>query len=225
MTSASLNRAWGLTHWSHLLSSWDELWRPEGTLSPQYHLAWRRFQARLVNEFITWQAEIVREYARPDQFVTTCIDFARPGVDDAALAKELDISSGNIYLGMQDGLDEAAEGGLVWPPSGTWGVYYAADRAWATRQQSFLITETNATSIGGASINRPAYDGQWQQVGWALIARGAASVQYWHWHTRITALRRTGVVCCRTMGVPDACMARSPSWVPPWARLAGHWTS
>ncbi len=180
---ASLNRVWGLTHWSHLLSSWDELWRPEGTLSPQYHLAWRRFQARLVNEFITWQAEIVREYARPDQFVTTCIDFARPGVDDAALAKELDISSGNIYLGMQDGLDESAEGGLVWPPSGTWGVYYAADRAWATRQQSFLITETNATSIGGASINRPAYDGQWQQVGWALIARGAASVQYWHWHT------------------------------------------
>ncbi len=182
-TLERLNGEWGLTHWSHRLTSWDEMWRPEGTLSPQYHLAWRRFQARLVNEFIEWQAAIVREYARPDQFLTTCIDYARPGVDDPALAKRLDIASANIYVAMQDGLDETTDGGLIWPPSGTWGVYYAADRAWATRQQSFLVTETNATSIGGASINRPAFDGQWQQVGWALIARGAASVQYWHWHT------------------------------------------
>jgi len=179
----TLDRTWGLAHWSHLLSSWDELWRPEGTRSPQYHLAWRRFQARLVNEFIGWQAAIVREYARPDQFLTTCIDFARPAMDEQVLARPLDIAAANIYLEMQDGLDEATDGGMTWPPSGTWSAYYIADRAWATSQQPFLVTETNATSVGGAHIDRPAFDGQWQQLGWAFISRGAASVQYWQWHT------------------------------------------
>src|SRR5699024_7129774 len=29
----------------------------------------------------------------------------------------------------------------------------------------------------------PAYDGQWRQVAWALISRGAAMIEYWHWHT------------------------------------------
>ena len=33
-------------------------------------------------EFIGWQADIVREYARPDQFVTTCLSYERPAVDD-----------------------------------------------------------------------------------------------------------------------------------------------
>lgn len=41
----TLNQAWGLTYWSHRLSSWGDLWRPEGNTFPQYDLAWRRYQA------------------------------------------------------------------------------------------------------------------------------------------------------------------------------------
>ena len=38
---------------------------------------------QLTTEFIAWQADIVREYARDDQFVTTYIAYERPTVDDA----------------------------------------------------------------------------------------------------------------------------------------------
>ncbi|WP_456826725.1 beta-galactosidase, partial [Cellulomonas sp. P5_E12] len=38
-------------------------------------------------------------------------------------------------------------------------------------------------SIGGPSSNYPAYPGQWRQSAWALVARGARMVEYWHWHT------------------------------------------
>ena len=30
----TLNQAWGLTYWSHRLSSWGDLWRPRATPSP-----------------------------------------------------------------------------------------------------------------------------------------------------------------------------------------------
>ena len=45
------------------------------------------------------------------------------------------------------------------------------------------MTETNATSIGEPHSNFPAYDGQWRQAAWALVARGARMVEYWHWHS------------------------------------------
>ena len=39
----------------------------------------------------------------------------------------------------------------------------------SSRQEPFLVTETNAQSIGFPWDNRPAYDGQWRQAAWALI--------------------------------------------------------
>lgn len=71
----TLNRAWGLVYWSHRLSTWADLWTPDGNQQPQYDVAWRAFQARQTTEFVAWQAAIAREYARPDQFVTTCLAY------------------------------------------------------------------------------------------------------------------------------------------------------
>jgi beta-galactosidase len=51
------------------------------------------------------------------------------------------------------------------------------------KQAPFLVTETNASSIGFSWDSRPAYDGQWRQAAWALVARGARMIGYWHWHT------------------------------------------
>lgn len=181
----NLNRAWGLVYWSHRLSTWADLWTPDGNVQPQYHLAWRRFQARQTTEFITWQAEIVREYARPEQFVTTCIAYERPAVDDAALTRSLDVTAGNPYYSMQDGLTlpDTGDQPQFWTTTGTWALYLSADRMYSSRQEPFLVTETNAQSIGFPWNNRPAYDGQWRQAAWALISRGARMIEYWHWHT------------------------------------------
>jgi beta-galactosidase len=181
----TLNEAWGLVYWSHKLSTWADLWTPDGNWQPQYDLAWRTFQAKLTTEFIAWQADIVREYARDDQFVTTCIAYERPTVDDANLTRTLDVTAGNPYYAMQDALAVPTRSVKPqgWTTSGAWSLFLSADRMYASKQAPFLITETNAGAIGGPSINFPAFDGQWRQAAWAFVARGAEMIEYWHWHT------------------------------------------
>lgn len=177
-----LNSRWNLAHWAHRLAEIDELWRPDGNYVPQYDLAWRRFQAERTTDYIAWQRQIVREYAHPDQFVTTCIDPMRSAVHDGELAEVIDIVATNQYLATQSELGVVA-GDYDFPPSGDWAPFYVADRGFGMAQSPFLITETNATSIGFPWFNYPAYDGQWRQVGWAMIARGARAIGYWHWHS------------------------------------------
>ncbi|NYJ31995.1 beta-galactosidase [Galbitalea soli] len=181
----TLNREWGLVYWSHRLSEWDELWLPDGNWQGQYDLAWRRFQAALVTEFIGWQADIVREYARPGQFVTTCISYDQLGVEDVDLSATLDIASGNAYYEMEDALAHPSSEprSTGWIVKGTWAVYQLADLMYSSRQAPFLVTETNAASIGHSSLNFSPYDGQWRQAAWALVARGARMIEYWHWAT------------------------------------------
>ncbi|MDH6622218.1 beta-galactosidase [Streptomyces sp. LBL] len=183
----TLNREWGLVYWSHRLSTWADLWTPDGNAQPQYDVAWRAFQARQVTEFIGWQADIVREYAQPEQFVTTCISYKRPAVEDDELTDRLDITAGNPYYDMQDGLllpDPTPDGHeQSWRTTGVWSLYQTADWMFSSRQEPFLVTETNAGSIGFPWENRPAYDGQWRQAAWALVSRGARMIEYWHWHT------------------------------------------
>jgi beta-galactosidase len=184
-STEKLNQEWGLVYWSHRLSTWADLWLPDGNAQPQYELAWRRFQAQLTAEFIRWQAGIVREHASAAQFVTTCIAYDRPAFDDAQLTSDLDIAAGNAYYVMQDGLavPDTRAVTQTWTTDGTWALYLSADRMYSSRQEPFLITETNASTIGLSWDSQPAYDGQLRQAAWALIARGAQMIGYWHWHT------------------------------------------
>jgi beta-galactosidase len=181
----TLNREWGLVYWSHRLQSFDELWTPDGNWQPQYDLAWRRHQAALTTEFIAWQADIVREYARPEQFVTTCIAYPRPALDDEKLTLALDVTAANPYYGMQDRLDATKDipPFQPWTSTGVWGLLRQADRAYSSKQARYLVTETNAQAIAGPSHNHPPYPGQLVQAGLAFVARGAAMIEYWHWHT------------------------------------------
>jgi beta-galactosidase len=181
----TLNREWGLTYWSHRIAEWNELWVPDGNQLPQYDLAWRRYQADLTTEFIAWQASIVREYSSAEQFVMTCMQYPRPSQHDVELAAVLDVTAANPYYGMQDHLafDKDLPPITHWSSTGVWGLFRQADRAWSSRQQRFLVTETNAQSISGAEQNYPGYPGQLRLAALALISRGAAMIEYWHWQT------------------------------------------
>jgi len=186
-TVERLNEEWGLVYWSHRLSDWSELWRPDGNAQPQYDLAWRRFQAQALDEFIAWQAAIVREYATDDQFVTTCYSyFVRPAMNDESCSRSLDIVSGNAYFRTQDSMtlpsSPVRAGGLA-EMDGAWRIAFSGDRMYSGRQAPFLVTETNAGSIGPQSLTEPPWDGQWRQIAWLLVARGAQMIEYWHWQT------------------------------------------
>lgn len=187
-TVERLNEEWGLVYWSHRLGDWSELWRPDGNAQPQYDLAWRRFQAELVTEYIAWQADIVREIAGSDALVTTCIAFDQPAVADDALAASLSVTSGNAYYAMEEALAHPssaprATGRDGWIVRGAWALCELADTMYSAKQAPFLVTETNAGSIGHAQLNQSPYDGQWRQAAWLLIARGARMIEYWHWNT------------------------------------------
>ena len=59
-----------------------------------------------MTEYLAWQAEIVREYKRPDQFITH--DFSggvHTNLDQWAIARNLDIVAENPYFETQDRLN------------------------------------------------------------------------------------------------------------------------
>jgi beta-galactosidase len=194
-TIERLNEVWGLTYWSHKLSDWRDLWTPDGNTNPGYNLEWRRFQASLVTEFLAWQARIIREYARPDQFITQDVVavHGRAESDVYDIAQYMDVLAINPYHVTQDGLDlslgdNRVYGATEWMSAmisnpGVWSMYFNGDFARGAKETNFLITELNALAIGGSHCNYPSYDGQWRLAVYAFISRGANMVAYWHWHS------------------------------------------
>ncbi len=171
-TPDALNRAWGLVYWGQLIDSWDELPARDGILNPGYKLEWERLQHDLVTEFLEWQAKIVAEYKRPDQFITH--DFSggvHTNLDQWAIARNLDVVGVNPYYATQDGFD----GRTIW---------LSGDVARSLKQQNYLVTETNAQSIGWDSRTQyPHYPGQLRLAAYTHLAAGANMVEYWHWHS------------------------------------------
>lgn len=190
----ALNSAWGLTYWSHALRGFDDLWRPDGNTNPSYLLAWRKHQARLTNEFLQWQRELVRGIIKPNQFITTCVAINRPGMDTFTIGESLDVTSVNVYYASQDGLEHPTrhpEPGVgspapIWVPLvGASALNLICDTARGIKQENFLVTETNGSSIsqGPAMAAFPHYPGQFKQAAINMVSRGAELVEYWHWHT------------------------------------------
>src|SRR2546429_1748541 len=94
----------------------------------------------------------------------------------------------NAYYEMQDSLVHPnslprSTGPMGWVVRGPWAVTQLADLMYSSKQAPFLVTETNAGSIGFSSMNQSPYDGQWRQLAWLLGARGARPVEDWDWNT------------------------------------------
>jgi beta-galactosidase len=169
---ATLNEIWGLTYWGQLVQNWDEFPSREGILNPGYKLEWERFQQKIVTDFLAWQARIVREYKRPDQFVThNFVGGIRTNIDEYEIARHLDITAVNPYHAVQDELDGLA-------------VSLSGDLCRSLKQKSYLVTETNAQTTGWDSRTQyPPYDGQLRLNAFSHVASGANMVAYWHWHS------------------------------------------
>lgn len=178
-----LNRAWGLTYWSHELSTWDDLWKPEGNCQPQYDIAWHRYQALLTDDMLAWQSRLIRQHCRSDQFITVNMALGREAVDEARSSEHLDVAGSDPYFHMQDGLQlpepDMAED--AWYPSGPWTIAQMADRTYSLKSAPFFVLETDGGPIGGSADNFPGYKGQWRQAGWQFVSRGADLIEYWHW--------------------------------------------
>lgn len=170
-TTQHLNKIWGLSYWGMTLNDWDEFPTRHNATHPSYKLEWDKYGQKAVGDFLSWQARIVKEYARPDQFVThdfmTLIEKAHP----LDATRELDIVSLNAYHGTQH---NTAGEGVTWS-----GDYYRS-----VKKTNYMITETNAQAMGWSSRTQyPPYDGQARLYAYSHFATGANMVMYWHWHS------------------------------------------
>jgi beta-galactosidase len=169
-TPEALSKAWFLNYWGENLHSWEDLPTRDGTISTGYKLEWTRWSQMRVTDFLHWQSVLIRECAAPTQFVTT--DYGgmmKRDVNEEDIANDLDIVADNNYHGTQDHYD---------------GSFQAVqeDFSRSLKHSNFLITETNAQTIGWSSQGQfPPYDGQLREDVYTHLSNGANMVEYWHW--------------------------------------------
>ena len=167
-----MNKAWFLNYWGQDVNGWENMPTPDRATNTSYKLEWSRWQQMRVTDYLAWQAALVRKSRGPNQFVTH--DFGGMMHDDRnenEIAKSLDIVANNIYHGTQDHMD------------GAWQAEQS-DFARSLKHGNFLITETNAQTLGWDSAGQfPPYDGQMRLDVYSYLASGANMVEYWHWHS------------------------------------------
>lgn len=170
----AMNREFGLDYWSNRIDAWEDFPDIRGTVNGSLGAEFEKFQRSLVTEYLSWQAGIVNEYRRKDQFITHNFDFewrgysfgVQPEVNHLHASKCLSIAGVDIYHPTQDDLTgkEIAFGG---------------DLARSLKQGNYLILETEAQGFPGWT----PYKGQLRLQAFSHIASGANSVMYWHWHS------------------------------------------
>jgi beta-galactosidase len=171
-STEELNKLWGLTYWGQWINDWDEFPPRDNILNPGYKLEWERFQQLITTRFLSWQAAIVNEYKHPDQFIIhNFVGGARTDIDEFEIARTLDLTGVNPYHEVQEWLDGQS-------------IAFSGDLCRSLKRQNYLITETNAQTIGWDSKwQRPPYDGQLRLNVYSHIASGANAILYWHWHS------------------------------------------
>ncbi len=171
-TVEKLDEIWGLNYWGQRLYDWTEVPVRDGILNPGWKLEWERYQQWITTDFLNWQASLVNQYKRPDQFVTQ--DFAGPPrthVNEEDVSRSLDVVAVNPYHPTQDLYDGK-------------GPSLAGDYSRSLKRTNYLVTETNAQTIGWSSQGQfPPYDGQMRLDVYTHISSGANMVEYWHWHS------------------------------------------
>lgn len=175
----AMNAAFGLDYWSNRINAWEDFPDVRGTINGSLGAEFEKFQRRLVEEFLGWQAALVREYAREDQFITHNFDFewkgysygVQPDVDHYRTARCLTVAGVDIYHPSQEDLTgkEIAFGG---------------DMTRCLKQDNYLLLETEAQGFP----EWLPYKGQLRLQAYSHIASGAGSVMYWHWHSLHNAM-------------------------------------
>lgn len=169
----AMNEAFGLDYWSNRINAWEDFPDVTASINQSLRGAFDRFRRQTVTDFLAWQASIVREYARDDQFVTQNFDFewrgysygVQPAVDHFKAAKAMDIAGVDIYHPTEDDLTgkEIAFGGDM-----TRSIKDGAN---------YIVLETEAQGQHGWL----PFPGQLRLQAYSHLAGGADGVMYWHW--------------------------------------------
>ncbi|MBP3705240.1 MAG: beta-galactosidase [Clostridia bacterium] len=184
-TLENLNRAMGTTFWNQTYTDWEEVHLSRNTLgnnsnNPHMMLEERRFISEAALNYIGLQAEILRRYKKPEQFITTNGVFGV--MDNHKLTREqLDFMTYDSYPNFAFGLDTSK----------------LEARSLRDRETSFNLIKTRSISSRFGIMEQQSGPGGWntrmvqpapkpgQLRLWTFqsIAHGADFVSYFRWRT------------------------------------------
>lgn len=168
------NHEFGLDYWSNRVNDWDDFPDVRGTINQSLAAEFCKFQRSLVTKFLSWQADIVREYKRDDQFITQNFDFDwtthsigyQSQVDQYDASRCMTVAGADIYHPSNEELTGAE-------------ITICGNISRSLKKDNYLILETEAQ---GLTPWLP-YPGQLRLQAYSHIANGSNSVMYWHWHS------------------------------------------
>ena len=168
------NHEFGLDYWSNRVNDWDDFPDVRGTITQSLAAEFCKFQRSLVTKFLSWQADIVREYKRDDQFITQNFDFDwtthsigyQSQVDQYDASRCMTVAGADIYHPSNEELTGAE-------------ITVCGNISRSLKKDNYLILETEAQ---GLTPWLP-YPGQLRLQAYSHIANGSNSVMYWHWHS------------------------------------------
>lgn len=168
------NHEFGLDYWSNRVNDWEDFPDVRGTINQSLAAEFYKFQRSLVTKFLSWQADIVREYKRDDQFITQNFDFDwtthsvgyQSQVDQYDAVRCMTVAGADIYHPSNEELTGAE-------------ITVCGNISRSLKKDNYLILETEAQ---GLTPWLP-YPGQLRLQAYSHIANGSNSVMYWHWHS------------------------------------------
>ena len=168
------NHEFGLDYWSNRVNDWEDFPDVRGTINQSLAAEFYKFQRSLVTKFLSWQADIVREYKRENQFITQNFDFDwtthsvgyQSQVDQYDAAHCMTVAGADIYHPSNEELTGAE-------------ITVCGNISRSLKKDNYLILETEAQ---GLTPWLP-YPGQLRLQAYSHIANGSNSVMYWHWHS------------------------------------------
>lgn len=182
-TTENLNRAFGLAYWSNSIRDWDDLPDMSGCVNGGLACEFDRFRRSLAAGYLKWQASIVSEYKRPDQFITQNFDFewrrigadvaqdgcsygVQPDINHLEASEAVTVCGADIYHPSQDNLTGAE-------------IAFCGDSTRCLKQKNYFVLETQAQAFKEWT----PYPGQLRLQAYSHLASGARGVLYWNWHS------------------------------------------
>ncbi len=185
VTLDGLNRAWGTVFWNQTYTDWQELYVPRknntDSVNPHLMLDYYRFISDSVCRFAKMQADIIRKYCKPGDFITTNGMFGN--IDYQRMEREcLDVLTYDSYPNFAYCLDDYREEDLM--KDRKWSRNLAEVRAVSS---NFGIMEQQSGANGWNTRMEAPAPRPGQLTLWTMqsIGHGADYVSYFRWRTAV----------------------------------------
>jgi len=184
-TLDELNHAWGTVFWNQTYTDWQEIHVPRKTntnsVNPHLMLDYYRFISDSVCRFAKMQADIIRRYSKPGDFITTNGIFGN--IDYQRMRREsLDVLMYDSYPNFGYCLDDYRAEDLM--KDRKWSRNLAQVRAVS---ENFGIMEQQSGANGWNTRMEAPTPRPGQMTLWTMqsIAHGADFVSYFRWRTAL----------------------------------------